>query len=136
MQGLNPITMQCIYSTPCGYCTKWDKKCDKKIGCDDPKSQRGLRAQTNVYDDIIQARLEYNLLKQMQKDGMSYIARDKDGLVVFSSRKPFRGDDSWKIQSGAHIDSRLELARLDEAFSFLSWTNEPMRITELLSQYT
>lgn len=33
MQGLNPITMQCTYSTPCGWCTKWDKKCDKKIGC-------------------------------------------------------------------------------------------------------
>lgn len=33
MQGINPITMQCIYSTPCGYCIKWDKKCDKKIGC-------------------------------------------------------------------------------------------------------
>ena len=22
----------CTYSTPCGWCTKWDKKCDKKIG--------------------------------------------------------------------------------------------------------
>lgn len=22
----------CDYSTPCGWCTKWDKKCDKKIG--------------------------------------------------------------------------------------------------------
>lgn len=32
MQGLNPLTMQCAYSTPCGWCTKWDKKCDKKIG--------------------------------------------------------------------------------------------------------
>lgn len=32
MQVLNPITMQCSYSTPCGWCTKWDKKCDKKIG--------------------------------------------------------------------------------------------------------
>ena len=31
MQGTNPITMQCIYSTPCGWCTKWDKKCDEKI---------------------------------------------------------------------------------------------------------
>lgn len=31
MQGLNPITMQCTYSTPCGWCTKWDKKCDNKI---------------------------------------------------------------------------------------------------------
>ena len=33
IQGLNPLTMQCIYSTPCGWCAKWDKKCDKKIGC-------------------------------------------------------------------------------------------------------
>lgn len=33
MEGLNPLTMQCTYSTPCGWCAKWDKKCDKKIGC-------------------------------------------------------------------------------------------------------
>ena len=32
MQGTNPLTMQCTYSTPCGWCVKWDKKCDKKIG--------------------------------------------------------------------------------------------------------
>lgn len=32
MQGTNPLTMQCTYSTPCGWCTKWDKECDKKIG--------------------------------------------------------------------------------------------------------
>lgn len=25
-------TMSCTYETPCGWCTKWDKKCDKKIG--------------------------------------------------------------------------------------------------------
>jgi len=22
----------CLYETPCGWCSKWDKKCDKKIG--------------------------------------------------------------------------------------------------------
>jgi hypothetical protein len=26
------ITGICPYETPCGWCTKWDKKCDKKIG--------------------------------------------------------------------------------------------------------
>jgi hypothetical protein len=51
MQGLNPLTMQCIYSTPCGWCTKWDKKCDKKIGGGDEKPQRGLRAKTSILDD-------------------------------------------------------------------------------------
>ena len=52
MQGINPITGLCTYSTPCGWCTKWDKKCDKKIGCGvDDKPQRGLRAKGNTYDD-------------------------------------------------------------------------------------
>jgi hypothetical protein len=32
MQGINPLTMKCIYETPCGWCSKWDKKCDNKIG--------------------------------------------------------------------------------------------------------
>ena len=51
--SVKPKTEPCIYSTPCGYCTKWDKKCDKKIGCGDEKPQRGLRAETALYDDAI-----------------------------------------------------------------------------------
>ena len=27
------VKTTCPYETPCGWCTKWDKKCDKKIGC-------------------------------------------------------------------------------------------------------
>ena len=49
MQGTNPITMLCTYSTPCGWCTKWDKKCDKKIGCGDDKPQRGLRVKAGIF---------------------------------------------------------------------------------------
>lgn len=46
------ITGICQYETPCGWCAKWDKKCDKKIGGgDDNRLQRGLRAEDNVYDD-------------------------------------------------------------------------------------
>ena len=43
MQGTNPITMLCTYSTPCGWCCKWDKKCDKKIvrEHDDPVGKKG-----------------------------------------------------------------------------------------------
>lgn len=28
------VTGICTYETPCGWCTKWDKKCDKQIGLD------------------------------------------------------------------------------------------------------
>lgn len=26
------VKQVCVYSTPCGWCTKWEKKCDKRIG--------------------------------------------------------------------------------------------------------
>ena len=42
-------TMNCTYETPCGWCTKWDKKCDKKIGCGNEKPQRGLRAKAGIF---------------------------------------------------------------------------------------
>ena len=38
-------TANCTYETPCGWCTKWDKKCDQKI------SERGLRAKANLIDE-------------------------------------------------------------------------------------
>lgn len=40
------ITGVCPYETPCGWCSKWDKKCDKKIGCsaniDVPKASKPI----------------------------------------------------------------------------------------------
>lgn len=56
MQGINPITMRCAYETPCGWCTKWDKKCDKKIGIgnsselDDICSGKGLSRSCTTLD--------------------------------------------------------------------------------------
>lgn len=40
-------TINCIYETPCGWCSKWDKKCDKKI------PERGQRVKCNPVDDVI-----------------------------------------------------------------------------------
>jgi hypothetical protein len=45
------VKKSCAYSTPCGWCAKWDKKCDKKIGCGDEKPERGLRAKAGLYDE-------------------------------------------------------------------------------------
>ena len=38
-------TLNCVYETPCGWCSKWDKKCDKKV------PERGQRAKCNLIDD-------------------------------------------------------------------------------------
>ena len=40
-------TINCVYETPCGWCSKWDKKCDNKI------PERGQRAKINPVDDVI-----------------------------------------------------------------------------------
>ena len=40
-------TNNCVYETSCGWCSKWDKKCDNKI------PERGQRAKSNQIDDII-----------------------------------------------------------------------------------
>lgn len=39
--------INCVYETPCGWCSKWDKKCDEKI------PERGQRAKCNPVDDAI-----------------------------------------------------------------------------------
>ena len=46
MQGTNPLTMQCTFVTPCGWCAKWDKKCDKKIPL-----ECGQRAKAGLVED-------------------------------------------------------------------------------------
>ena len=38
-------TINCVYETPCGWCSKWDKKCDKKA------PERGQRIKCNPIDD-------------------------------------------------------------------------------------
>jgi hypothetical protein len=42
------VKTSCLYELPCGWCTKWDKKCDKKIG-----PERGQRVNINPVGDAI-----------------------------------------------------------------------------------
>lgn len=37
-------TFNCTYETPCGWCTKWDKKCDRKIGCNKDKDLEYIKS--------------------------------------------------------------------------------------------
>lgn len=52
-------TMNCVYETPCGWCSKWDKKCDKKI------PERGQRAKCNPVDDVMDDSLKEALANKM-----------------------------------------------------------------------
>lgn len=39
-------TGMCTYRTPCGWCSKWDKECDRKIGAATP-----TKINTNQFDE-------------------------------------------------------------------------------------
>lgn len=50
--GVQSKKTRCTYKTPCGWCTKWDKKCDEK------PYKRGLRVNINPVDDACGLKLE------------------------------------------------------------------------------
>ena len=52
-------TINCVYETPCGWCSKWDKKCDRKI------PERGQRAKCNPVDDAIDSSLKEVLVNKI-----------------------------------------------------------------------
>ena len=56
--SVRPKNEPCTYSTPCGWCTKWDKKCDKKI-----ESWREQRVKINPVDDAIDESIETQINK-------------------------------------------------------------------------
>ena len=50
MYGRDPLTMECVYKTPCGLCVKFDKECDKRLPCNhkwEPTGRGGGRADAN-----------------------------------------------------------------------------------------
>jgi hypothetical protein len=55
MYGLDPLTGLCTYSTPCGWCCKWDKKCDKKIGCGNSPSTPTPKSHAQKFIDEIKS---------------------------------------------------------------------------------
>lgn len=52
-------TINCVYETPCSWCSKWDKKCDKQI------SERGQRVKINPVDDAAGDTIETVLINKM-----------------------------------------------------------------------
>ena len=99
MQGLNPLTMQCTYSTPCGWCTKWDKKCDKKV------PERGLRAKCNFIEDAIDS-----------TDAMNVISRATNEIkllenILDSEKIPQSAYDNFRKNVCAYCSDQQECLR-------------------------
>lgn len=61
-------TLNCIYETPCGWCSKWDKKCDKVIDS---------KINSDIDDPIDKSNCshEWTLMTSNSTTGRIYICR-------------------------------------------------------------
>ena len=107
MQGINPLTMQCTYKTPCGWCTKWDKKCDEKI------SGRGKRVEINPVDDY-SGITPMNKMCQTEEDhrweccGMSTAGSDYRCKICGEHKTiPYKNQDNITISTYYHKEDEL-----------------------------
>ena len=68
-------TINCVYETPCGWCSKWNKKCDKKA------PERGQRIKCNPIDDaftnkMCQSESDHEWkITELSSVGASYMCR-------------------------------------------------------------
>ena len=79
-------TINCVYETPCGWCSKWNKKCDKKT------PERGLRAKCNLIDDVMDdslkevyvslGRIAYTL-EEIKKNLKYYLDTNEENGIVY-----------------------------------------------------
>lgn len=71
-------TMNCVYETPCGWCSKWGKKCDKKI------PEKGQRAKCKPVDDAIDE-VEKEYIKEVLANKMCVEESDHEWECTGSS---------------------------------------------------
>ena len=68
-------TENCVYETPCGWCSKWDKKCDKKA------PECGKRIKCHPIDDaftnkMCQSESDHEWkITELSSVGASYMCR-------------------------------------------------------------
>ena len=68
-------TINCVYETPCGRCSKWDEKCNKQT------PERGQRIKCNPIDDaftnkMCQSESDHEWkITELSSVGASYMCR-------------------------------------------------------------
>ena len=70
---IRTVETMCFYKTPCGWCTKWDKACDKKIECHNDNPPRGLRAKLGIYDEAVPQSCAKDIIETVQSGKLPQI---------------------------------------------------------------
>lgn len=117
--------INCCDILECDNCAFSDKKC-----CD------GNRVNW-LYDEYQKPKIKIPLATKIILENLDekwkWIAKDKDGLFIFSA-KPTKGERIWKITGFGNVKFK-EISNIFKCnlFDFLSWEDEePTNIKELL----
>ena len=79
------MTTTCTYETPCGWCTKLDKKCDRKISCGDLTIDKAMHGWFEAYLKGAGDFMEY-LMVYARSGKPIYESEMKDILIEFAKK--------------------------------------------------
>lgn len=88
-------SINCTYETPCGWCSKWDKKCDRKIGTATP-IVGGYSIDGNDISGFVSVTSESSKPKRCggcdKTDGMCYTSSPPQVKCIITGRFHFYDD--------------------------------------------
>ena len=70
------------------------------------------------------------VLRDLNKEGYKYIARDKDGTIYAFSSKPIRRETVWVVDIPPHaVDKLKDISLVSRMFTDIKWEDKkPFRI--------
>ena len=69
------------------------------------------------------------LLRDLVKEGLKYIARDKDGAIFAYSCRPIRRENAWILDTGSEDGTYQNISLISCIFTDIEWEDvEPFRI--------
>lgn len=103
-----------------------ESDCLKNILCSECLRLSLLNLLEEYKKPVKLTKFEYEYLKVTKKEGVNFIARDKDNRLYGTSEKPEKYNTTW-ASSGAYIDMFKSM------FKFVKWEDEePYNIDKIL----
>ena len=69
------------------------------------------------------------LFKNLVKEGLKFIARDKDGAIFAYSYRPIRRENAWILDTGSEDGTYQNISLVSYIFTDIEWEDvEPFRI--------
>ena len=105
-------------------------ECYKKVCGEEPESYEKAVEWLFEESKYVLTQLELEVLKRLKDTCIEYIVRNKDGRLFGYVCSPIRGDIGFYT-----FKRNIRLDLFDNDFKFISWEDNPIKISEILENY-